>query len=132
MINTVDSAAILAVILGMYYAASGLGGVLDPQRWMVIVRELDGSPYNQLVGGLLALGLGGILIALADPRGDWLELVLFVMGCAAVITGLGYLAMPGPLLAMARPIVAGAARPVSFIIMLFGLALIVAGLTHSS
>lgn len=123
-----DGTTILTLFLGFYYAASGLGGLLDPGRWQHLVREMEASPYNQLTGGLLALAAGGILVGIADPADGWLGALLFAFGILATIKGVCILVAPGPLLRMSRAFTGTVARPVSGIIFLMGLALIAAAL----
>jgi uncharacterized protein YjeT (DUF2065 family) len=128
--NAANTPALFALFIGLYYAAAAIGGLTHPGHWAKMVDELGRSPYAQLVGGVMALVVGFALVTLIPPRGDWLNILLFAIGCLATIKGLFFLAMPERMLRLSRPFVAGAARPYAVIALVLGLLLCAAALTR--
>lgn len=118
--------ALLALFLGLYYCAAAIGGLSHPGNWARMVEEIDGSPYLQLVGGIIAMLVGFTLIAAVDPRRGLLELVLFVWGCLAAVKGLVFLMLPGRMIGWSRPLVARPARGYAVVALAIGLGFLVA------
>ena len=130
MADAANATALLALFFGLYYLAAGLGGLYNPGAWERMVDEMGGSAYGQFLGAVVAMLIGFALIALVPPRGDWLNLVVFAIGCLATCEGVVFMIVPGKMLSLFRPTLRRAARPFAVFAVVAGLFFCWAGLAR--
>ncbi len=110
---------VILMLLGLYMAAGGIGGLLTPGRWRDVIAELEASPTLTFYGGIIALLLGAA-IALAGP-GSW----PLWLGLAAMLKGVILLVNPPGIFAFYRRIITpGNGRAISLVMLVAGIALI--------
>lgn len=118
----------LAVAIGVYMTAAGVGGLVAPERWRGLVDEFERSPATGYLIGIAAFAIGATLVIVHNLWGDPLAVVVTLIGWAAAVEGVLMLAFPGPLVALGRAAL-GALRPFAAVAVILGFALILAGLT---
>ena len=130
MATAANTPALLALFIGIYFLAAALGGLTHPGRWERMEDEIEKSAFSQFVGGVLAMIIGFVLIALVPPSGDWLNWVLFVIGMFALVQGVAFLTVPGRVLPAFRPFLQRASRPYALFTTLLGLGFCLLGLSR--
>ncbi len=84
----------LAIAIGGYALAAGVGVLLDPNRFLVMLENLRDRAGVSYTTGVCVYFLG-CAILLAHFRWDgWLDSAVTLVGCAAVLEGLGFLVAP--------------------------------------
>ena len=118
----------LLVLIGLYELAAGLAGFTGRMDWSALLDEFERSPALSFITGFMVFVLGGVLILAHHHWTDPLAVVVSLVGWIAAVEGLMIMVVAKPLLAWSRPLVRSQ-RAVSIFAMLFGIALIVLGLT---
>lgn len=115
------------LLLGLYYCAAGIGGLTAPEAWRQMVREMARSPFEQFIGGFLALFAGGVLLGIGLCYDGTAPLLLRLLGALALLKGVLMLALPGRFLPFTDTLLAHRARAFAFFAIAFGLFLLVIG-----
>jgi hypothetical protein len=118
----------LAILIGLYETAVGLGGLGGALRWTALIDEIERSPALTLLAGAIAFVIGGALVLAHNFWTDPLAIVVTLIGWVALAEGVIFLAVPGPFLALFRGI-ARYQRAISIAALLFGILILAAGLT---
>ena len=118
----------LLILIGLYEMAAGLAGFIGRIDWSAIMDEFDRSPALTFVTGFAAFAIGGAVILSHHHWTDVPAIIVSAIGWLATVEGLLIMVWAKPLLALCRPLVRSQ-RAVSIVAMLFGLALIMIGLT---
>jgi uncharacterized protein YjeT (DUF2065 family) len=118
----------LAIAIGLYWIAAGIGLLTAPERMRAMVDDLDRVPGLAigLGAGLFAIGVA-MLIAhhvLYDP----LSVIVTVLAAILAAEGLMLIACPQPLLRLARPFL-DQARLWAIVSLVLGVLMLLAGLT---
>lgn len=118
----------LAVLLGLYMIAAGLGGLIDGARWPDLIGDLERSPGLLYLLAALAFGAGALILWVHNLWTDPLAILVTLIGWSALAEGLVLLAFPKAWFALARPLIAHL-RVLAIATLLLGALLLVAGLT---
>jgi hypothetical protein len=118
----------LLVLMGIYELAAGLAGFTGSISWSAIIDEFDRSPALTFMTGFVVFALGGVVILVHCIWTDPLAIVVSTIGWIAAVEGLLLMAVPRPLLAFSRRLVANQGL-ISLLATGFGLLLILLGLT---
>jgi hypothetical protein len=118
----------LLVLMGIYELAAGLAGFTGSISWSAIIDEFDRSPALTFMTGFVVFALGGAVILVHCIWTDPLAIVVSTIGWIAAVEGLLLMAVPRPLLAFSRRLVANQGL-ISLLATGFGLLLILLGLT---
>ena len=118
----------LAILLGLYLIAAGLGGLADAARWPALIGELERSPGLLYLLAAIAFGAGALIVWVHNLWSDPLAILVTLIGYGALAEGLLLLAFPRAWLALARPLIAHL-RALAIVSLLLGALLLVAGLT---
>jgi len=131
MAESPDIPAWIALFLGLYALAAGIGELRAPNTWWTMLKEFERSPALRFVTGLVVLILGAA-IYLVNPwqPADWLAIAVTAMAGIAVAEGLLILAAGERFLHLARALLGRAGRAWAAFAALFGLAAIVVGLSR--
>ena len=120
----------LAMAIGLYSLAAGLGMTLNPDRFIRMLKEAEGSAAISFAIGLLVFSIG-TTITLTHLMGEgWLSILVTIMGWGALIEGLLFLAAPQIMWAIARPFMNNLTRIWGLVAVAAGAALIWAGYCH--
>jgi hypothetical protein len=131
MLHTVEIPAWIAFFLGLYSLAAGAGEMRSPGGWNAMLAEFERSPGLRYVTGFAVLSVGA-LIYLASPwaEGDWLAIVVNILGGVAVVEGLLLLAAGDRFLNLGRRLLGNASAAWAGASIAFGLAAIVAAFSR--
>ena len=78
---------LLAMLIGAYVAAAGLGGLLDPERWRRVLADFTGSPVLGLISGVVAFVIGGAIIGVHGRWDSPLAIIVSLVGWIALAEG---------------------------------------------
>lgn len=118
----------LAILIGLYLIAAGLGGLVDAARWPDLIGDLERSPGLLYLLAALAFGAGALILWVHHQWTDPLAILVTLIGYGALAEGLVLLAFPRAWLALARPLAAHP-RALAIVTLLLGALLLIAGLT---
>ena len=118
----------LLVLIGLCELTAGLAGLTGRLDWQVMHDEFERSPALSFVTGFVVFVLGGVMIMNHHHWTDLLAIIVSLIGWIAAVEGLLIMVSAKPILALSRPLVRSQ-RAVSLVAALFGLVLILLGLT---
>ena len=118
----------LLVLIGLYELTAGLAGLTGRLDWQAMLDEFERSPALSFVTGFMVFVLGGVMIMNHHHWTDLLAIIVSLIGWIAAVEGLLIMVSAKPILALSRPLVRSQ-RAVSLVAALFGLVLILLGLT---
>ena len=121
----------LAQALGLYLIVIGLGGLFAPQRWRMLIEELERSPALVMMSAVIAFAIGAALVLSHSILTDPLAIIVTVIGWGALIKGALLIAVPGPLMRLGRA-ATSATRIWSIAALVLGVLLGLAGLTGTA
>lgn len=105
-----QAAVIVAQVLGPLYVVAGLGLITAPERGARLISDMETNPAQALTWGLIALGLGLLILAVHPGwSADWTALVTLI-GWLATLKGVLLILAPDMLLRLSRPMVAAPGR----------------------
>ncbi|WAT17643.1 hypothetical protein OZN62_12085 [Aurantiacibacter sp. MUD11] len=89
MAETADIPAWIALFMGLYALGAALGELRSPGSWAAMLEEFEQREGLRFLAGLVVLSLGAT-IYLVNPYnpGDWLSILVTVMGAGMVLEGL--------------------------------------------
>lgn len=129
MADATDIPAWIALFLGLYALAAAIGEFRAPGLWLKMVNETASGAGLQFLGGIFCITLGAS-IYLVNPwnPGDWLAVVITVMGGLVVLEGMALLAFGGPFMTFAKIFMGIASRGWAAFAGVLGIALVVVAL----
>lgn len=119
----------IALFVGIYALAAGIGGLRQPDLWAGMLREFAGSKALRFLTGLVVLALGAI-VYLANPwrPDDWLSIVVTVIGGWMVVEGALILAAGDRFIGFFVPVLQSGARIWAIASVALGFLLLIVGL----
>jgi hypothetical protein len=131
MTQAPDLPAWIAFFLGLYSLASGTGEMRNPGGWAAMMADFERSPASRFLTGFACIAVGAaIYLACPWRAGDWLAIVVNILGGVAVAEGVLILAAGDRFLAIARRMIGNAMGFWAAFSVLFGLAAIIAAVTR--
>jgi len=118
----------LAVLIGLYELAAGLASLSGRIDWNAMLDDFERSPALTFVTGFTAFAIGGAMILGHDHWTDPLAVIVSLIGWIAAAEGLLIILMGKSLMLLSRPLVRYP-KAIGIAASLFGLALLLAGLT---
>jgi hypothetical protein len=118
----------LMVLIGFYELAAGLAGFTGRIDWTDMLDEFERSPALTFVTGFAAFAIGAAIHLSHHHWTDLPAIIVSAIGWIAMAEGLLIMVVPGPLLNFSRGLVRNQ-RAISIFAMLFGIALILLGLS---
>jgi hypothetical protein len=130
MIETLSVTQILAVFLGLYVVAAGIGLLSDPKAFATVIDDLRENTTLGYVTSVLVFVLGAVIVAVHNLWTDPLAVVVSIFGWGALIEGVLMLAIRRRFLGLVRviPFTAATMVPFGIFIIVFGAVLLFAGL----
>ncbi len=130
MIETLSTTQILAVFIGLYMVAAGIGLLTDRDSYATLIDDLRENTALGYVTSAFVFVLGAVIVAVHNLWTDPLAIVVSVFGWGALIEGVLMLAIRRPFLGLVRviPFTGAAAVPFGIFIIVFGAVLLYAGL----
>ena len=118
----------LLVLVGMYELAAGLAGFTRQIDWAAMLDEFERSTALTFVTGFAAFAIGAAIHLNHHHWTDLLAIIASAIGWLVMAEGLLIMIWARPLLSFFRPVVRSQ-RAISIVAMLFGITLILLGLT---
>ena len=118
----------LAILIGLYELAAGIVSLSGRMDWTAMLDEFERSPALTFITGFVVFAIGGTLVLVHDHWTDPLAVIVSLIGWIVLAEGLLIMVAGRPLLLLFRPLV-GYRRTIGAAASLFGVALILAGLT---
>ena len=118
----------LLLLIGLYELVAGIAGLTGRIDWQAMTDEFMNSPALSFVTGFMVFALGGVMILNHHHWTDLLAIIVSLVGWIALFEGILMMLAAKPLLIFFRPLI-GSQRAVSLFAALFGIILIVLGLT---
>ena len=131
MAETSQISAWIALFVGLYALAAGVGELRSPNGWWMMLKEFERGAALRFVTGVVCLAIGAT-IYLVNPwvPGDWLSIAVSVIGGIHIAEGLLILASGERFLNLARAVLGRAGRLWAGFTVLAGIALIVVGMSR--
>lgn len=124
-----DIPAWIVLIFGIYSLSAGLGEWRANGLWARMVDEMEKFAALRFLAGIACLAIGAALYLIAPwGTGDWMAIMVKIIGGWMVIEGALFLAAPDALLALSRRMLTSATRLWAGLAILIGLALTITGL----
>lgn len=96
MLATYTLTQTLALLLAIYMAAAGIGLLTDSKGFAGVMNEFKTSIGLTYIAAIVAFALGGTIVAIHNLWGAPLEIIVTVIGWAALIEGVLMLALRRP------------------------------------
>ena len=131
MAEPVDIPAWIALFIGLYALAAGVGELRGPGVWRAMLAELRRARALRFLTGFVCL-FGGAAIYLVSPwrPDDWLAVLVSVIGGLMVAEGLLLLAAGDLFVAFGRGLVDRMGKAGAGISVLIGFALVLVALSR--
>ncbi len=131
MAETNDIPAWIALFVGLYALATGVGELRAPGGWRAAIREIGQSPALRLLAGLFCLAAGAAIYLVNPWRPeDWLSIAISVVGGLMIAEGLLLLAAGERFIHLARKASGGAGPLLAASSAVIGFAFIAAALAR--
>ena len=118
----------LLVLIGVYELAAGIAGLTGRIDWAAMLDEYERSPALTFITGFVAFAVGAAINLAHHHFTDLPAIIVSAIGWIAIIEGVMMMACPRPLLRFSRRLISNQ-KLVSILAALFGVALILLGLT---
>ena len=126
-----DIPAWIALFVGLYALAAGVGELRAPNTWWMMLKEFERSPVLRFLAGFVTLAFGATIYLVNPWRpDDWLAVTVSVLSGVAVAEGLVMLAAGDRFLTFGRALIGRAGRAWAGFAALFGIAAILVGLSR--
>ncbi len=131
MVETLSVTQILALFIGLYMVAAGVGLLTDKNAYATVIDDLRENPTLGYVTSVLVFVLGAAIVSVHNLWTDPLAVVVSLVGWGALVEGVLMLAIRRPFLSLVGviPFTAATVVPFGIAIIVFGGVLLYAGLT---
>ena len=83
----------LAVLIGLYFSAAGIGVLVDRNSFDKVMDELTSQPLLGYLGGILAFAIGGTIVSLHNDWSSFLSGFVSLVGWICLAEGVLMLAV---------------------------------------
>jgi hypothetical protein len=130
MIEGYSTTQVIAALIGLYMLAGGVGMLTDHNVWSRVIKEFAGSPALGYLAGILAFAVGAAIVAAHNRWETPLEIIVSIIGWAALVEGMLMLAVRRPFLGFFARLAPSAApaRMIAGLIVAAGAVLLYAAL----
>ena len=103
MAEGIDIPAWIALFMGLYALAAGVGELRHPGGWAAMLEDYERNTALRFLTGIVCIGLGGAIYLVSPWQpDDWLAIVITVLGGWMAIEGVLILAFGDGLMRLAR------------------------------
>ena len=130
MIETLSTTQILAVFIGLYMVAAGIGFLTGRGSYATLIDELRDNTALGYVTGAFVFALGAAMVAVHNLWTGPLAIVVSLVGWGALIEGVLMLAIRRTFLGLVKvvPLTPATLVPCGIAAIVFGAVLAIAGL----
>ena len=130
MIETLSVTQILAVFIGLYMVAAGIGLLTDRNGYATLIDDLRENAALGYVTGVFVFALGAAMVAVHNLWTGSLAIVVSLFGWGTLVEGVLLLAIRRPSLSLAKiiPFTPATMVPYGIAAIVFGAVLLYAGL----
>ena len=131
MANAATTPAWIALFLGLYLLAASVAELRNPGSWLRIADSVEAAPALGFLAGAFTFALGAA-IYLVTPwnPGDWLGILVSVIGGLAVAKGLLLIAAPERVHGLGKRLLARKSALVAGSVAVLGAALLFVALSR--
>jgi len=125
MADTTLIPAWIALLMAVYALGASVGELVRPGSWAAMLDNFEDSAATCFLTGIVLIAIGGT-VYLVTPvwgEGDWLAVLMKVMGGGMVLEGFCVLAFSHTFMTFARAIIGHAGKPWAYFSLIIGLAL---------
>ena len=79
---------ILAILIGLYFLAAGIGLITDSKTFAGMMKTMKDQPVFGYLGGLIAFAVGGAIVATHNDWSSVLSGFVSLIGWVALIEGI--------------------------------------------
>jgi len=131
MAETSQISAWIALFLGLYWLAAGVGELRGANGWWMMLKEFERSPALRFVTGFVTLAFGATVYLVTPWRpDDWLSIAVSVTGGLHVALGLLILASSERFVHAARAVIARSGRLPGGLAAAAGIGLVIVALAR--
>lgn len=120
----------LTLFLGLFYLAAGLGGILRPDLWTVMMREFAASVTLGFLAGVIGFVFGAAMILAHNRWTGVLPGIVSFVGWASLVKGALLMILPTRVINLSSPFMRKP-RSLSLAMFSIGIVLIIIGLFGS-
>jgi len=103
MAEGLDIPAWIALFMGLYALAAGIGELRHPGGWAAMLEDYERNTALRFLTGIVCIGLGGAIYLVSPWQpDDWLAIVITVLGGWMAIEGALILAFGDGIMRFAR------------------------------
>ena len=126
MLQAMTITETLALFLGLYCVAAGIGLVADWKSFTKIIDELQEYSILGFFAGIITFTLGAVIVTLHNSWTDPLSIIVSLFGWGALIEGFFLLALRRPFLRLVSffPLTVKTMIPYGIFAILLGLVMI--------
>ena len=130
MIETLSVTQILAVFIGLYMVAAGIGLLTDRNGYATLIDDLRENAALGYVTGVFVFALGAAMVAVHNLWTGSLAIVVSLFGWGTLVEGVLLLAIRRPSLSLAKviPFTPATMVPYGIAVIVLGAVLLYAGL----
>lgn len=103
MAEGLDIPAWIALFMGLYALAAGIGELRHPGGWAAMLEDYERNTALRFLTGIVCIGLGGAIYLVSPWQpDDWLAIVITILGGWMAIEGALILAFGDGIMRFAR------------------------------
>lgn len=131
MAEPLDIPAWIVLFIGLYSLSAAVGELRQPGYWASMLEDFEQRPALRFITGFFVLSLGAAVYLVNPWRpGDWLSILVSVLGGIMAAEGALILAMGDRFLGFARRLIGSASKAWAGFSALLGMVLVIVALAR--
>lgn len=103
MAEGIDIPAWIALFMGLYAVAAGIGELRHPGGWTAMLEDYERNTALRFLTGIVCIGLGGAIYLVSPWQpDDWLAILITILGGWMAIEGVLIIAFGDGIIRLAR------------------------------
>lgn len=103
MAEGIDIPAWIALFMGLYALAAGIGELRHPGGWTAMLEDYERNTALRFLTGIVCIGLGGAIYLVSPWQpDDWLAILITILGGWMAIEGVLIIAFGDGIMRLAR------------------------------
>lgn len=131
MAHSFEISAWIILFIGLYSLAAGAGELRAPGGWAAMLEDFEQHPGLRFLAGLVTLALGAAIYLVNPWRpGDWLAIIVSVIGGVMIVEGVLLLASGDRLIHFSRKLIGKSTKGWAGFAALLGAACVLAAFSR--